>query len=74
MVWTISTGSYKGVVRITKDQRLSVSDTGDFSGDGIYARMPDGTIQGVWRGEGSDALGTDIWTPQPKRDILDIRL
>lgn len=74
MVWTISTGSYEGLVRVTKDQKLYVSFTGEFAGDGIYARMPDGTIQGVWRGEGSDALGTDIWTPKPKRDILDIRL
>lgn len=74
MVWTISSGSYKGVVRLTKDQKLYVSFGGEFAGDGIYALMPDGTIQGVWRSEGSTDLGTDVWTPKPKRDTLEIQL
>ncbi|MGA1474850.1 MAG: pentapeptide repeat-containing protein [Prochlorothrix sp.] len=74
VVWTISSGIYTGVVRVTKDQKLYVSYTGDFAGDGIYALMPDGTIQGVWRGEGSEELGTEIWTPKPRRDTLDISL
>ncbi|MGA1263502.1 MAG: pentapeptide repeat-containing protein [Prochlorothrix sp.] len=74
MVWTISSGSYQGVVRLTKDQKLYVSFKGEFAGDGIYALMPDGTLQGVWRSEGSDDLGTDIWTPKPKRDTLEIQL
>ena len=74
MVWTINSGSYKGVVRLTNDQKLYVSFGGEFAGDGIYALMPDGTIQGVWRSEGSTDLGTDVWTPKPKRDTLEIQL
>ncbi|KKJ00653.1 hypothetical protein [Prochlorothrix hollandica] len=50
------------------------SYTGDFAGDGISSLMPDGTVEGVWRSEGSSELGTETWTPKAEGGALDIRL